>query len=85
MKKNQPDPAPSLIDVDLSRRLRFEEMLSDISARLMAVPFDQVDGEIENALRKIKDFFQVDLCALLEVQEDRGICQSLSCRVWRRH
>jgi len=56
----------------LKRRLRFEEMLSDISVRFMATPFDQVDSEIDNALRQIKDFFQTDLCALLEVLADRA-------------
>ena len=54
------------------RRLRFEEMLSDLSARFMAAPFDQVDSEIDYALRQIMEFFQVDLCALLEVQKDRA-------------
>ena len=44
------------------RRLRFEEMLSDLSVRFMTAPFDQVDSEIDNTLRKIVDFFQVDLC-----------------------
>jgi PAS domain S-box-containing protein len=57
---------------ELKRRLRIEEMLSELSARLMATPFDQVDSEINNALRQIMEFFQVGLCALLEVQEERG-------------
>ena len=72
MKKDQPNPAPSLIEVDLSRRLLFEKMLSDLSARFMAVPFNQVDSEIDHALRQLMEFFQVDLCALLEVQKDRA-------------
>jgi PAS domain S-box-containing protein len=55
----------------LKRRLCFEEMLSELSARFMASTFDQVDSEIDNALRQIMEFFQVDLCALLEVQKDR--------------
>ncbi len=59
----------------LKRRLRFEEMLSELSARFMATTFDQVDSEIENALRQIMEFFQVDLCALLEVHEDRSFAR----------
>ena len=58
------------------RRLRFEEMLSDLSVRFMTAPFDQVDSEIDNTLRKIVDFFQVDLCGLLEVQEDRAFVRA---------
>jgi formate hydrogenlyase transcriptional activator len=56
----------------LVRRLRFEEMVSDISARFMAIPVDQVDFEIDNALREIMEFFQVDRCGLLEIHEDRA-------------
>jgi porin len=56
----------------LEKRLRFEEMLSDLSARFMAVRQDQIDSEIDSSLRQIMDFFQVDLCALLEVQADNA-------------
>jgi len=56
----------------LRKRLRFEEMLSDLSARLMAAPFDQVDSEIQFSLRQILEFFQVDRCALLEFQENNA-------------
>ena len=59
----------------LKRRLCFEEMLSDISARFMATPFDQVDSEIHNALGQILEFFQVDRCALLEFQEDKAFAR----------
>jgi PAS domain S-box-containing protein len=56
----------------LTERLRFEEMLSDISARFISTSFDQVDSDIDNALRQLMEFFQVDLCVLMEVQEDRA-------------
>jgi PAS domain S-box-containing protein len=56
----------------LEERLRFETLLFDLSARFMAIFSDRVDSEIENALRQIMEFFQVDRCGLLEVQEDRA-------------
>ncbi len=56
----------------LAERLRFEEMLSEISARFISTSFDQVDSDIDNALRQVMEFFQVDLCALMEVLEDRA-------------
>ena len=56
----------------LEERLRFETLLFDLSARFSAIPFDQVDGEIRNALRRIMEFFQVDRCGLLEVREDKA-------------
>jgi PAS domain S-box-containing protein len=56
---------------ELKRRLRFEEMLSELSARFMSIHLDQVDSEINSALRRIMEFFQVDRCALLEVHEKK--------------
>jgi formate hydrogenlyase transcriptional activator len=55
----------------LRNRLRFEHMVSNLSARFMATPLDQVDSEIDNALRQILVFFEVDRCALLELQKDK--------------
>jgi len=52
-------------------RLNFEQLLSGISARLIATPLDRVDAEIENALRQIMDFFQVDMCGILEISPNR--------------
>jgi formate hydrogenlyase transcriptional activator len=60
----------------VEKRLRFEQMVSDLSARFIAIPFDQIDNEIESALRQILEFFHVDLCALLEVQEDRAFVRA---------
>ena len=59
----------------LKKRLRFEEMVSDLSARFMATPFDQVDSEIDHALGQILEFFQVDRCALLAFQEDNTLAR----------
>jgi formate hydrogenlyase transcriptional activator len=59
----------------LEKRLRFEEMVSDLSARFMATPFDQVDSEIDHALGQILEFFQVDRCALLAFQEDNTLAR----------
>ena len=63
----------SASEESLTERLRFETLLFDLSARFMATPFDQVDSEIDNALRQIMEFFQVVLCGLLEVHEDKAI------------
>ena len=52
---------------DLRERLRFEQLLSDLSARFVNIAPDQVDLEIESALRQILEFFQVDRCGLVRV------------------
>jgi PAS domain S-box-containing protein len=50
----------------LEDRLRFEQLLSGLSARFVNIPPDRVDSEIENGLRRFLEFFQVDHCALLQ-------------------
>ena len=51
-------------------RLKFETLLSDISARFLAIPFEQVDSEIDKALKQIMEFFRTDRCGLLEFRKD---------------
>jgi signal transduction histidine kinase len=51
----------------LGERLRFELLLSDLSARFMNITPAQVAPEIEDGLRKILEFFQVDRCALIRI------------------
>jgi PAS domain S-box-containing protein len=53
------------------KRLEFEMLLSDFSARFINLPMDRVDDEIINTLRRILDFFQVDRCGLIEVMPER--------------
>mgnify|MGYP001766193642 CR=1 FL=1 len=50
----------------LEEQLRFERLLSDVSARFVSVSPARLDGEIENALKRVLDFFQVDRCALIQ-------------------
>ncbi len=38
-------------------RLKFETLLSDISAQVLGHPFEQVESEINKALRQIMEFF----------------------------
>jgi formate hydrogenlyase transcriptional activator len=54
-------------DEDLLERLQFERLLFDLSARFVNIAPDQVDLEIESALRQILEFFQVDRCGLVRV------------------
>ena len=52
-------------DVDVSDRLRFEQMISDLSARFINVSPERLDNEIVHALKMLLEFFQVDRCGLL--------------------
>jgi formate hydrogenlyase transcriptional activator len=51
----------------LKERLRFERLLFDISARFINISPGQIDQEIQNALRQILEFFQVDRCGLVRI------------------
>src|SRR5512143_2603330 len=55
------------IKSELGERLRFEELLSDISSRFVNIPPDRVDFELNRALKEILDFFRVDRVGLLQV------------------
>jgi two-component system, NarL family, sensor kinase len=59
----------------LQERLRFEKLLSDLSARFVNIPPDRVDSEIEDGLRQILELFQVDRCALLRLLLDKTLWQ----------
>jgi formate hydrogenlyase transcriptional activator len=56
---------------EINERLRFEQMISDLSARFINLPPERLDSEIENALQRLLDFFQVDRCGLLHTMPDR--------------
>jgi len=49
------------------RRLEFEKLLADLSARLVALPPERVDDEIRNALKEVLEFFQIDRCNLMRL------------------
>ncbi|MEW6584216.1 MAG: sigma 54-interacting transcriptional regulator [Nitrospirota bacterium] len=51
-------------------RLQFEELISNLSARFIRLPPDEVDREIESALHRLLDFFKADRCGLLQVGQN---------------
>jgi formate hydrogenlyase transcriptional activator len=55
----------------LEKRMLFETLITDLSARFVNIASDQVDREIERALEQVREFFQVDRCALLGIFSDR--------------
>ena len=59
----------------LKERLEFEALLSNLSARFVNLPPEDVDREIERALKAILDFFQVDRCGLVRTLPGRAAYQ----------
>ena len=51
----------------LKERLRFESLLTEISARFINQPADRIDGQIENAVRHICELLDIDLLAVWQL------------------
>jgi PAS domain S-box-containing protein len=49
----------------LQERLRFEQLLSELSAQFVNLPPERVDSEIEYGLKQVLDFFNADRCGLI--------------------
>ena len=57
---------------ELEERLRFEQILSGLSAQFIHLPSERLDDEIELALKRVLEFFQVDRCGLLQLLPDKN-------------
>lgn len=57
---------------ELRQRLRFEELITDISGALSALPADDIDRAITGAIQRIVEHFDLDRSALFEVTEQQG-------------
>lgn len=56
--------------------MTFEELVSDLSARFISIPADDVDVEIQQALTRVREYFGVDTCALFKTWDDKQGCES---------
>ena len=59
-----PTKPESDLQHELEERLRFETLLTDISARFVNLPANQIDSEIEDAQRRVCECLGLDLSAL---------------------
>jgi transcriptional regulator with GAF, ATPase, and Fis domain len=59
--------------LELLERIRFETLISDLSARFVTTEPVAVDSEIELALERIGDFFGCDRCGMLTVRSDQRV------------
>jgi PAS domain S-box-containing protein len=59
------------IRLDINERLRFEHLISDLSAGFVNLPPEKVDSEINSGLRSITEFLNVDRCSIGLFSEDK--------------
>lgn len=57
---------------DLNVRLRFEILLSDLSATFVNLPADKIDEEIEQGLRRIVEFLGFDRSSVFQRSQDES-------------
>ena len=58
------------IRLQIEERLRFEGLISNLSAGFVNLPPDEVDSEINRGLRSITEFFDADRCSIGLFSED---------------
>ena len=59
----------------LEERLKFETLLAELSVRFVNLPADRIDGEIQDAQRRICEFLDLDRSSLWQVpREGPGRC-----------
>ena len=66
---------PKRTEQALEERLRFERLLSELSARFVNILPDRVDYKINYGLRQFLEFFRVDRCALIRTLHGRTAWQ----------
>ena len=64
------NPKAEKMHADLQERLRFETLLSGLSAQFVNLPGDQLDGVIEDAMRRVCDCLGLDLSTLWQWSPD---------------
>ena len=64
-----PSQPPSPLEA-LENRLQFEMLISGLSARFINLPATEVDGQIEDGLRQVVEFLNVDRSSLWQFSED---------------
>ena len=57
--------------LEIQERLRFEKLISDLSAGFVYVAFDQIGREIQKGIRSMAEFFDADRCSIGLFSEDR--------------
>ncbi len=70
MSRSRPqeaDERPVALEESLKEQLKFETLMVAISARFVNLPADRIDGEVEDALRRICEYLDLDRATLWQV------------------
>jgi signal transduction histidine kinase len=59
--------------LEINERLRFERLISGLSAGFVNLPSEEVDNEINRGLRSTTEFFEADRCTIGLFSQDRTL------------
>jgi len=65
---------------EINDRLRFELLVSELSASFLSVPFGQIDEVLDHTMERLAEFFDLDQCAVAYLSPDDN--ESFLTRVW---
>ena len=78
-RPGRPLSAPRLLPALARRALRFETVLSDLSARFLNLPADQVDRAIEGGLQQLAEVLGLDRSTLFQLSQDEKTLEVTHC------
>jgi signal transduction histidine kinase/integral membrane sensor domain MASE1 len=70
------------MDLSLAERLRFEKLLSNLTAAFRDVSVIDFDREIRDGLHRVVEFLAADRGSLIEFSRDRGTVRSWAIEEW---
>ncbi len=75
------EPRRHRVEAELERRLKYQNLVSNLSAKFVNLPPRDVDREIEKGLEQVGEFFELERCTFAEVQPGGKSYQTLHCWV----
>jgi PAS domain S-box-containing protein len=75
------EPRRHRVETKLEQRLKYQNLVSNLSARFVNLPSRDVDLEIKIGLEQVGGFFELERCTFAEVQPSGKSYQTLHCWV----
>ena len=59
-------------NTELKLHLTFEKLITELSAKFINLPVDRISFEIENGLKEIRNFFELDRCGFFSIYPQKN-------------
>ena len=71
------DPQLSRNGHAFAKRLGFERLISDMAAGFVNLPVSRINQEIQNTLRRVAEFFQIDRCTIFRLASPPSLLEAV--------